>query len=141
MHSVTEFNLLQPSSDARQLVVSGVQGSKKVDKAEYPGNPLPTGGENSPPVVGAKSESSLEKAAPIEEKLEDVVKSLNDYVQSQQRELQFVVDEVTGRTVVKVYDAATDEMIRQIPSEQLLELSRRLVEQSEDKGSLFQERV
>jgi flagellar protein FlaG len=40
--------------------------------------------------------------------------------------LSFSVDDSTGKTVVKVSDAQTGEMIRQIPSEELLEIARSL---------------
>lgn len=40
--------------------------------------------------------------------------------------LQFSIDEESGETVVKVVDADTDEVIRQIPSEEMLALARNL---------------
>lgn len=42
------------------------------------------------------------------------------------RNLQFSVDDDTGQTVVKVVDATTDEVIRQIPSEELLAITKAL---------------
>lgn len=44
------------------------------------------------------------------------------------RSLQFSVDEGTGTTVITVRDAVTDEVIRQIPSEELVALAKRLKE-------------
>ena len=43
-----------------------------------------------------------------------------------QRSLQFSIDETNGRTVIKVVDKNTQEVIRQIPEEQVLELAARL---------------
>lgn len=40
------------------------------------------------------------------------------------RNLQFSIDEETGRSVVKVVDATTNEVIRQFPSEELLAITR-----------------
>jgi flagellar protein FlaG len=40
--------------------------------------------------------------------------------------LQFSIDEESGETVVKVVDTETDEVIRQIPSEEMLALARNL---------------
>ncbi len=57
--------------------------------------------------------------------------ALNDIsraVQSIQRNLEFRIDEASGRTVITVKDTRSQEVIRQIPSEQLLELSARLQE-------------
>lgn len=40
------------------------------------------------------------------------------------RNLQFSIDKDTGRSVVKVVDSSTNEVIRQIPSEELLAIAR-----------------
>jgi flagellar protein FlaG len=64
-------------------------------------------------------------AAP-EANLEQAVSALNSKVQAVQRDLNFSIDEDSGRTVVKVIDSHTDEVIRQIPSEEVLALARNL---------------
>src|SRR5215510_136363 len=38
--------------------------------------------------------------------------------------LEFNVDETSGRTIVRVVDLETQQVIRQIPSEEMVELSR-----------------
>lgn len=58
--------------------------------------------------------------------LQNAVSNLNDYVQSLRREIQFSIDEGSGQTVVKVTDPGTGEMIRQIPSEEVLAIARSL---------------
>jgi flagellar protein FlaG len=52
-----------------------------------------------------------------------VVQSLNDYAQSVRRDLQFSVDDTSGRTVITVKDSETEEIIRQIPSESAVALA------------------
>lgn len=42
------------------------------------------------------------------------------------RDLRFSVDEETGRTVVKVLDSRSGEVIRQIPPEEMLALAEDL---------------
>lgn len=74
---------------------------------------------------------------------EKVVSELQAYVQNTRRNLDFFVDDQTGRVVVKVVDATNDEVIRQIPSEEMLSLSRRIQDfldqqQPEMKGMLLQ---
>lgn len=66
-----------------------------------------------------------------EEALEKVVSQLNAYVQSTQRDMDFSVDEATGRVVVRVIDSVSEEVIRQIPSEDMLAISRHLKETME----------
>jgi flagellar protein FlaG len=61
-----------------------------------------------------------------DEKVEQAVAKLNDYVQNSERKLEFQVDEDSGQTVVRVYDKNSEELIRQIPDEEALELAKRL---------------
>lgn len=60
------------------------------------------------------------------EAVQKVVSELKAYVQSTQRNLDFQVDDKTGRVVVKVIDATNDQVIRQIPSEEMIAISRRI---------------
>jgi flagellar protein FlaG len=55
------------------------------------------------------------------EALRDKVAQLNDYMQNMNRNLQFSVDDTSGDTVIKVIDSETEEVVRQIPSEEILE--------------------
>jgi flagellar protein FlaG len=71
------------------------------------------------------------QAQPNPAQLKEAVSKLNDYTQSISRKLSFSIEESTGRTVIKVYDAETDELIRQIPPEETL----RLAEVIGDQGS------
>ena len=73
------------------------------------------------------------------EKLDSSVRNLNDFVQSVRRNLQFSIDSGSGRTVVKVIDADTDKVIRQIPSDEVLAMAKRLEEQAGEPGLLFGE--
>jgi len=53
---------------------------------------------------------------------------LNNSSQLISRNLEFHIDKNSGRTVITVLDTDSKEVIRQIPSEQLLEISSRLNE-------------
>jgi len=71
------------------------------------------------------------------DELENVVSQLQDYVQSIQRDMQFQIDDATGRIVVQVIDSNSKEVVRQIPSEEMLAIARHLadaIEQNEPKG-------
>jgi len=68
--------------------------------------------------------------------LKGMVADLNEFAQTVvQRQLQFSVDEESGKTVIKVIDTETEEIIRQIPPEIILEIQKRL---GETNGLLFQ---
>lgn len=77
-----------------------------------PGQPAST--ENTPPL----SAQEITRAV-------DSIKQLSQQID---RNLLFHVDEGTGKTVVTVLDKETEEVIRQIPSEELLSVAQRLKE-------------
>ena len=88
-------------------------------------NEVAAGGQDLPP--------GKAKAAKTTEEVEFVVSEISDFVQNFQRDLQFSVDTESGRTVIKVVDSKTDEVIRQIPSEETLRMARNL----DSTGSLI----
>jgi flagellar protein FlaG len=62
------------------------------------------------------------------EPVEQAVSSIKAFAQSIQRNLNFALDDSTGRIVVKVTDSVSGEVIRQIPSEDALRLAESLEE-------------
>jgi len=83
-------------------------------------------------------EESEEKQVDKEE-LQQAVASLNQYVQTFERKLDFQLDEESGVTVIKVYDADDEKLIRQIPNEEALTLAQHLNQQ--DPPQLFSAQV
>ena len=74
----------------------------------------------------------------VKERLESSVSQLKDLVQAVQRDLQFSIDDFSGRTVITVLDSKTEEIIRQIPSEEVLALAKSI---DSMKGVLFSAEV
>jgi len=60
------------------------------------------------------------------EALDHAVKDLESNVRNLQRSLQFSVDEESGRTIIKVIDRETREVIRQIPPAEVISIARRI---------------
>lgn len=60
------------------------------------------------------------------EKLQAAVEKMNELMQNGRRSLNFSVDESTEKVVVKVVDLETEEVVRQIPSEETLKLAEYL---------------
>ncbi|MCP4276899.1 MAG: flagellar protein FlaG, partial [Gammaproteobacteria bacterium] len=55
----------------------------------------------------------LTQPAVVDQKeIEEVVDDLNDFAQSVQRQLEFSVDQDSGKTIIRVVDAETGETIR-----------------------------
>jgi flagellar protein FlaG len=65
-------------------------------------------------------------AEQMRQQMAAVAQKLREIAQSNSRDLEFTVDEETDRTVITVRNAATGEVVRQIPGEELLDLQRRL---------------
>ncbi len=78
--------------------------------------------------------------------IEQAVRQMNSYTQNLQRALQFRVDKDSGQTVVRVLDAKTDQVIRQIPTEEVLFIANKMraaasVSTESPPGMLLQENV
>ena len=71
---------------------------------------------------------------PERDELEQSVRELNGLVQKLHRELRFSVDDNSGEVVVSIVDRETNEVVRQIPSEEVLQLRQRL---EDSAGAIF----
>ena len=91
-----------------------------------------TSGKVLPQLTEAPAEVSSEK-------VREAVSRINEYVQQTERTLDFKLDEHSGRTIISVYDKASAELIRQIPSELALELAQKL--NDEEPSLLFSAQV
>jgi flagellar protein FlaG len=80
--------------------------------AAKPGNVTPAGGEQLPLVQSA----TLDPAR--------TVQRLNELSAHNRRNLEFQLDELSGGTLITVFNAATRELVRQIPSEELRTIER-----------------
>jgi flagellar protein FlaG len=72
------------------------------------------------------------------ESVQQAMKQVAEAVQSKASNLQFSVDEGTGTTVIKVVDTQTKEVIRQIPSEEMLAIARSI---EDSQGMLLKEKA
>lgn len=98
------------------------QVSRAADNhAASQGREIAANGESLPP---AARQNETDDAA----KVEQAVNQVNQFVQKLSRDLQFTVDDDSGRTVIKVLDTETKEVIRQIPPEELLRIATYLTD-------------
>ena len=71
--------------------------------------------------------ASVAQGNPISrDQLNSAIKATQDFVGIVNSSLEFTVDEDTGTTVVKIVDKETNELIRQIPSEEMLSIAKAL---------------
>ncbi len=99
-----------PSKDGGKTLPYAVEKAEKAEKAEQQQRP-----------------ESVSKP----EQVQAAVKSLSDYAQSMQRDIEFSVDKDLDQTVIKVVDRDSGDLIRQIPEDIFLELARRLKDDGE----------
>ena len=87
------------------------------------GQALPVDGKEQPPQVANTAE------------VRQAVNRINEVVQSVQRDLSFNMDEGSGKYVIRVVDTESGELIRQIPTEEVLAIASQLREFQEDAVS------
>ncbi|WP_245740900.1 flagellar protein FlaG [Ectothiorhodospira marina] len=80
----------------------------------------------------------MNNSAVLADQIEDAVQRINEFFQVVQRDLQFTVDDSTGRTVVKVFDSQSEELIRQLPPDELLAVAEYM---DEVRGMLVKDKA
>lgn len=90
------------------------------------------------PVQTEQSVSQTQKTEANRQELEDAVKQVNDFLKPINNAIQFNLDDDTGKTIVKVIDLATKEVIRQFPSEDMLSIAKAI---DKMKGLLVQQKA
>jgi len=73
-----------------------------------------------------------------EEQIKQAVQKIQGAVDNLAHNLRFSIDEDTGKTIIKVVDAHTDEIIRQFPTEEAIEIARTL---DKVQGLLFNDKA
>lgn len=129
------INAKLPGLDAingfvRENLVKPLQNSQKTGVKD--GTEL----EKRQEIASKQSPSDIIKDMPREE-LDETISQLNDSLQNVQRNLEFSIDKEVGQIVINVKDRETDEIVRQIPSEEVLDLAKNLHAASER----FNERI
>lgn len=105
---------MDSSLNIRPAAVAAAPSAGRPD-SEATGKALPKGGDKLPDKAAP---------APTPERVEQAVQQIQSYLNDSQRELQFQVDSDSGRTIVRVVNPETKELIRQIPGEEMLKLAR-----------------
>ncbi|MFJ2287466.1 flagellar protein FlaG [Pseudomonas iridis] len=110
MDMSVKLNLSYPAPKPVTPVADKPSETPKVTKAEPP--------------VAAKSQDTDDA------KLKLAVQEIEKFVQSIKRNLEFSIDEHSGKVIVKVIASETGEVVRQIPSAEALKLADSLANAS-----------
>ena len=102
--------------------------SSSLTSAQPPAQALSAGNSARPArLQGSASDVPASPAAkPSMAELQQVLADVQEVIRPVAQDLLFSIDKDSGRTVVKIVDSSTDEVIRQIPSEELLSIARAL---------------
>lgn len=107
-------------------------------------NAAASGNGRTAPAQSAQAAQQAARSVPLadqrarelsQESLQQLVAEFEQQPAVQSRSLSFVVNEDTGRTIVSVFDRETDELIRQIPSEEIVRVAKALQDLREQSGS------
>lgn len=105
----SNFNNAVINNNGGQVKVNAENASAKVDNAtNYTDNMLVS--------------NNVTRASSVA--LTDAIDTLNQAAAMQQRNLSFSMDDLSGRAVIQVKDKQTNEVIKQIPSEELLKVAQ-----------------
>lgn len=78
------------------------------------------------PTEATSSGAELSQTQAQKPNVEQAAKQLTKFVSTIRPELNFTVDEASGTHVVRVIDSSTKEVIRQIPSEEAIQMAQAL---------------
>lgn len=136
------------SSIASIRALTAAKSSGQVTKPDVATSPVNNGSVNGGaalPPGGKEVPAQVVDTAELSEKVNEI----NDIIRSVQRDLAFNIDEDSGKTVIRVIDSESGELIRQIPSEKVLAIATHLRDFQEDtvsgseigQGLLFSDRT
>ena len=79
--------------------------------------------------VTPQTREAVQEPAQVDrDQLQAAVSDIQDFVQSVRRDINFALDEDSGRMIINVTEASSGDVIRQIPSEEALRLAENLTE-------------
>lgn len=90
----------------------------------------PTGSEATQTAQAVQAAGKSQESELSGEQLKQMAEQMDSFIGSFNRGLKFRVDEDSGRNVVTVVDNNSGDIIRQIPTEELLQVISRLAEAS-----------
>lgn len=118
------------SSKANEIAINSAQAKKPENKIQE---------------QQAQAQDQKVNEQPAKEEVQEAVDVVAEFLGAGPRGLEFSVNEDSGRTVVTVMDMNEERVIRQIPSEETLELARKVqelkAELSGKTGLLFETEV
>ena len=83
------------------------------------------------PVIEIKAPPKVKEFEPKD--IQQAVADLQSFVKSLDRDLSFRIDESIDRSIITVRDANTNQLVRQIPAEEIVEIARDIKQELDAK--------
>ncbi len=96
-------------------------GAPVVPQANRPGSPFPVNDTRTSSNANVNGNGTAS-----ETQVSDAVEKLSKFVSTIRPEISFSVDQSSGTRVVKILDSQSKEVLRQIPSEEAIQLAQAL---------------
>lgn len=90
-----------------------------------------------PPPISTK-QAGIDNKPKSEEQIRQAVEKIQDAVDNVAHDLHFSIDKDTGKTIIKVMDTHTKEVIRQMPTDEAINIARTL---DKVQGLLFNDKA
>jgi flagellar protein FlaG len=115
--------------------------ARPADRASAGSDAAASPGAPRAPATAVETAAAVKGPAnvPSSEQLKEAVSRLNKASQDKTQGLEFSIDNDSKRTVVKVIDQTTKEVLRQIPTQEALEIAKALESKSSTAGLLIQQ--
>lgn len=120
------MNKLQPTGGAPQVIPDQRPALPAAKELRPAAVTVPVSSGQAVRDVSPAPVAQAARPQPSEEQVNKIADELQRRVKAVASELEFSVDQSTGRLIVKVMDSRTKEVIMQIPSDQMLQLGKDL---------------
>jgi len=97
------------------------QAVQAAPAAAAPPRPPASAQEAAPVVIELPGQAAQQ---PSPEQVEQAVEAVEKAVKPVAQDLQFSIDKETGKTIISVVDSVTNEVIRQIPGDEILAIAK-----------------
>ena len=111
---------------AIESITSATLNASSVAPSETRAPARSTGASEVAATSSATDTTTPAQPSASEAQLQDAVNAANDFIKPITNSVEFSIDKDSERMVVKVMDNATREVIRQIPSEEMLAIAQAL---------------
>ncbi len=125
--------MANPVAPSPQFAVVPFAGKTAAQPATSAGRQEAVADGNSVPAVAASKAAAASRPSA---EVEQATREISSYIQTVNRSLQISVEQDLGTTVITVIDEATEQVVRQIPSEDILALARFIAEQQQELGGV-----